>query len=114
LPSDSGWLSLGLLAPADVRLRVDSTTGLKVIYFEVDSIRIEVSLKKYRPLQQEGALGCLGVLDERRMDLMQSRVIAVKPLYTLLQELLAGRTPTGLTATAAVPQRSVRPAGLLR
>jgi len=67
-----------------------------------------------RPLQQDGALRCFRVLDERQMNLMQSRVIAVKPLYTILQELLAGGTPTGLTATAAVPRRSVRPAGLLR
>ena len=51
------------------------------------------------------------MLDERRSNLNQSRVRAVNQLHALFRALLAGGAPTGLTATAAVLLRTVRPVG---
>jgi len=65
-----------------------------------------------RPIQPEGSADVLSVLDERRVNLAQSRVRAVNQLHALLRELLAGGAPTDLTASsAAALLRTVRPSG---
>ena len=65
-----------------------------------------------RPLQAEGPADAIAVLDERRVNLAQSRVRAVNQLHALLRALIAGGAPRDLTATAAVALlRTVRPSG---
>lgn len=65
-----------------------------------------------RPLEAEGHADALAVLDERRVNLAQSRVRAVNQLHALLRALIAGGAPTDLSAaTAAVLLRTVRPSG---
>jgi transposase len=65
-----------------------------------------------RPMQPEGSAAALAVLDERRVNLAQSRVRAVNQLHALLRELLAGGAPTDLSASAAAALlRTVRPSG---
>ena len=65
-----------------------------------------------RPLTAEGATDALAVLDERRINLAQTRVRAVNQLHALLRALLAGGAPTDLSAaTAAALLRTVRPSG---
>ena len=65
-----------------------------------------------RAVQAEGVPDALAVLDERRVNLAQSRVRAVNQLHALLRALLAGGAPTDLSATvAATLLRSVRPSG---
>jgi transposase len=65
-----------------------------------------------RPLAAEGIADGLAVLDERRVNLAQSRVRAVNQLHALLRALLAGGAPGDLSAnTAAALLRSVRPSG---
>ncbi len=63
-----------------------------------------------RPVEAEAAADALAVLDERRVNLAQSRVRAVNQLHALLRALLAGGAPTDLSAaTASALLRSVRP-----
>jgi hypothetical protein len=65
-----------------------------------------------RPLEAEGPADALAVLDERRVNLAQSRVRAVSQLHALLRALLADGAPTDLSATtAAALLRPVRPGG---
>lgn len=65
-----------------------------------------------RPMEAEGYADALAVLDERRVNLAQSRVRAVNQLHALLRALLAGGAPTDLSAnTAAALLRTVRPLG---
>jgi len=65
-----------------------------------------------RPMQPEGPAAAPAVLDERRVNLAQSRVRAVNQLHALLRDLLAGGAPTDLTASsAAALLRTVRPRG---
>ena len=54
-----------------------------------------------RPLQAEGHADALAVLDERRVNLSQSRVRAVNQLHALLRALIAGGAPRDLSAAAA-------------
>jgi transposase len=46
-----------------------------------------------RPLQAEGYADAMAVLDERRVNLAQSRVRAVNQLHALLRALIAGGAP---------------------
>ena len=65
-----------------------------------------------RPMQGEGHADALAVLDERRVNLAQSRVRAVNQLHALLRALIAGGASTDLSAaTAAALLRTVRPSG---
>ena len=65
-----------------------------------------------RPLQAEGYADAMAVLDERRVNLAQSRVRAVNQLHALLRALIAGGAPRDLSATtAAALLRTVRPNG---
>lgn len=65
-----------------------------------------------RPLQAEGHADALAVLDERRVNLSQSRVRAVNQLHALLRALIAGGAPRDLSAAAASALlRTVRPQG---
>ena len=62
----------------------------------------------------EGPVDALGLLDERRMNLTQSRTRAVNQLHRLLREVLAGGAPTDLTAAkAAAVIRGLRPPAAL-
>ena len=63
-------------------------------------------------LEAEGHADALAVLDERRVNLAQSRVRAVNQLHALLRALLAGGAPRDLSAaTAAAAAAPVRPSG---
>ena len=54
----------------------------------------------------------MAVLDERRVNLAQSRVRAVNQLHALLRALIAGGAPRDLSATtAAALLRTIRPHG---
>ena len=54
----------------------------------------------------------MAVLDERRVNLAQSRVRAVNQLHALLRALIAGGAPRDLSATTAAARlRSIRPHG---
>jgi transposase len=65
-----------------------------------------------RPLTPEGPADALALLDERRTNLAQARVLAVNQLHALLRALLAGGAPRDLSATrAAALLRSIRPIG---
>ena len=65
-----------------------------------------------RALQAEGHADALAVLDERRVNLSQSRVRAVNQLHALLRALIAGGAPRDLSAAAASALlRTVRPHG---
>jgi transposase len=65
-----------------------------------------------RPLEAEGYVDAMAVLDERRVNLAQSRVRAVNQLHALLRALIAGGAPRDLSATtAAALLRTVRPNG---
>ena len=65
-----------------------------------------------RPLQAEGYADAMAVLDERRVNLAQSRVRAVNQLHALLRALIAGGAPRDLSAiTAAALLRTIRPHG---
>ena len=65
-----------------------------------------------RPLQAEGPADAIAVLDERRVNLAQSRVRAVNQLHALLRALIAGGAPRDLSAgAAAVLLRTIRPSG---
>ncbi len=65
-----------------------------------------------RPLEAEGYTDAMAVLDERRVNLAQSRVRAVNQLHALLRALIAGGAPRDLSATtAAAPLRTIRPHG---
>ena len=65
-----------------------------------------------RPLQAEGHADALAVLDERRVNLSQSRVRAVNQLHALLRALIAGGAAKDLSAAAASALlRTVRPHG---
>ena len=65
-----------------------------------------------RTLQAEGHADAIGVLDEHRVNLAQSRVRAVNQLHALLRALIAGGAPRDLSATgAAALLRTVRPSG---
>ena len=65
-----------------------------------------------RPLEAEGMNDALGLLDERRANLSQTRVRVVNQLHALFRALLAGGAPTGLTADqSAALLRTVRPVG---
>src|SRR3954468_7824461 len=65
-----------------------------------------------RPLQAEGPADAIAVLDERRINLAQSRVRAVNQLHALLRALIAGGAPRDLSATAAAALlRTIRPSG---
>ncbi|MCU1564681.1 MAG: family transposase, partial [Arthrobacter sp.] len=62
-----------------------------------------------RPLEAEGHADALAVLDQRRVNLAQSRVRAVNRLHALLRALLPGGAPTDLSAnTAAAPSHPAR------
>ena len=54
-----------------------------------------------RPVLPENMADSLALLDERRMNLSQSRTRAMNQLHALLRELMAGGAPTALTATTA-------------
>jgi len=63
-----------------------------------------------RPLEAEGYPDAMAVLDERRVNLAQSRVRAVNQLHALLRALIAGGAPRDLSATTAAARlRSIRP-----
>jgi len=63
-----------------------------------------------RPLEAEGYTDAMAVLDERRVNLAQSRVRAVNQLHALLRALIAGGAPRDLSATtAAALLRTIRP-----
>ena len=63
-----------------------------------------------RPLEAEGYADAMAVLDERRVNLAQSRVRAVTQLHALLRALIAGGAPRDLSATtAAALLRTTRP-----
>jgi transposase len=65
-----------------------------------------------RRLEAEGYVDAMAVLDERRVNLAQSRVRAVNQLHALLRALIAGGAPRDLSATtAAALLRTVRPNG---
>ena len=65
-----------------------------------------------RPLEAEGYTDATAVLDERRVNLAQSRVRAVNQLHALLRALIAGGAPRDLSATtAAALLRTIRPHG---
>jgi transposase len=65
-----------------------------------------------RPLEAEGYPDAMAVLDERRVNLAQSRVRAVNQLHALLRALIAGGAPRDLSATTAAARlRSIRPHG---
>lgn len=65
-----------------------------------------------RPVEPEGTTEALAVLDERRVNLAQSRVRVVNQLHALLRALLAGGAPRDLSATtAATLLTSVHPSG---
>ena len=65
-----------------------------------------------RPLEAEGYADAMAVLDERRVNLAQSRVRAVNQLHALLRALIAGGAPRDLSATtAAALLRTIRPHG---
>jgi transposase len=65
-----------------------------------------------RPLQAEGHGDALAVLDERRVNLSQSRVRAVNQLHALFRAFIAGGAPKDLSAAAASALlRTVRPQG---
>ena len=65
-----------------------------------------------RPLEAESYVDAMAVLDERRVNLAQSRVRAVNQLHALLRALIAGGAPRDLSATtAAALLRTVRPNG---
>jgi len=67
-----------------------------------------------RPLAAEGYVDAMAVLDERRVNLAQSRVRAVNQLHALLRALIAGGAPRDLSATtAAALLRTVRPNGVV-
>ncbi|MFC0454120.1 IS110 family transposase [Rhodococcus jostii] len=54
-----------------------------------------------RPVDPEGPAEILGLLDERRTNLSNSRTRSMNQLHALLRQLLAGGAPTSLTASAA-------------
>ena len=82
--------------------RIDAAAAACVAALQGDS----------RPLLAEGPAEAMAVLDERRVNLAQSRVRAVNQLHALLRALLAGGAPTDLTATTAAKLlRSIRPSG---
>jgi transposase len=54
-----------------------------------------------RPVLPETTADSLALLDERRMNLSQSRTRAMNQLHALLRELMAGGAPTSLTAATA-------------
>ena len=58
-----------------------------------------------RPLTAEGATDALAVLDERRINLAQTRVRAVNQLHALLRALLAGGAPQGHRPVTVVHRR---------
>ena len=63
-----------------------------------------------RPVVPEGYVDVLGLLDERRNNLTQSRTRIVNQLHGLLGDLLAGGAPATLTAAkAATVIRGLRP-----
>jgi transposase len=63
-------------------------------------------------LEAEGYADAMAVLDERRVNLAQSRVRAVNQLHALLRALIAGGAPRDLSATtAAALLRTIRPHG---
>jgi transposase len=65
-----------------------------------------------RPLEAEGHADAIAILDERRVNLAQSRVRAVNQLHALLRALIAGGAPRDLSAAAAAALlRTVRPHG---
>lgn len=67
-----------------------------------------------RPLEAESHADAIAVLDERRVNLAQSRVRAVNQLHALLRALLAGGAPRDLSATTAAELlRTVRPSGVV-
>ncbi|MHA4854776.1 IS110 family RNA-guided transposase [Rhodococcus sp. MSC1_016] len=53
------------------------------------------------PVDPEGPAEILGLLDERRTNLSNSRTRSMNQLHALLRQLLAGGAPTSLTAAAA-------------
>ena len=66
------------------------------------------------PVTAEGATAVLGLLDERRANLVAGRTRLVNQLHALLRDLLPGGAATNLSATAASKVlRGVRPAGPL-
>jgi transposase len=65
-----------------------------------------------REVRADDSKDALSILDERRMNLAQSRVRAVNQLHSLLRDLLPGGAPTSLNANdASGLLRSVRPQG---
>ncbi|MFF4795863.1 transposase [Streptomyces sp. NPDC001276] len=65
-----------------------------------------------RPVVSEDHTTVLALLDERRVNLAQSRVRAANQLHALLRDLLPGGAPVQLSATeAAGLLRHIRPAG---
>ena len=65
-----------------------------------------------RQVMAEGHATVLALLDERRVNLVQSRVRTVNQLHAVLRDLLPGGAPLQLTAsTAAALLGRIRPAG---
>jgi transposase len=54
-----------------------------------------------RPVDPEGPAEILGLLDERRTNVSNSRTRSMNQLHALFRQLLAGGAPTSLTAAAA-------------
>lgn len=71
--------------------RIDAAAAASVAALQGDA----------RPVRAETATDSLALLDERRVNLSQSRTRAINQLHALLRELMAGGVPTSLTATTA-------------
>jgi len=71
--------------------RIDAAAAASVAALQGDA----------RPVRAESTADSLALLDERRVNLSQSRTRAVNQLHALLRELMAGGAPTSLTAATA-------------
>jgi transposase len=80
--------------------RIDAAAAASVAAMQGDA----------RQVYPETIADSLALLDERRMNLSQSRTRAVNRLHALLRELMAGGAPTSLTAAGATAAlRGFRP-----
>lgn len=71
--------------------RIDAAAAASVAALQGDA----------RPVRAESTADSLALLDERRVNLSQSRTRAINQLHALLRELMAGGAPTSLTAATA-------------
>ena len=73
------------------------------------SLRRRTAGRRAAVARSRAPADALAVLDERRMNLAQSRVRAVNQLHALLRALLAGGAPTDLSAATAATVASNHP-----